>query len=71
MWVITVKGKPATLGKINQEERKSHNARDLDYQEVDTYLTGKTKGAAVELYLFNYGFTWRERPKTVDVKKIV
>lgn len=66
MWVITIKNKPAPLDKIKKAEKKTSGWSEDD----DCYISAPTKKAAIELYLYHFGFTWRERAKGVDCKRV-
>lgn len=66
MWVITFKGKPATIEKIYDVER---DMQGVERQERGTYIAAKTKSQTIEMFLYHIGFTWAERAKGIDVKK--
>lgn len=66
MWVITYKGKPATIEKIYDVER---DMQGVERQERGTYIAASTKRQTIEMFLYHIGFTWAERTKGIDVKK--
>ncbi len=62
MWIITIKGKPATL--------KEKEMRLFDPVETDVAICCKYVNQCQAAYLYHFGFTWKERPTNVSVKKI-
>lgn len=67
MWVITYKGKAATIDKLCKVNFGAHPDRYI-FDEED-YLARSTKAKTKELFLYYFGFTWKERAKGIDVEK--
>jgi hypothetical protein len=68
MYVITYKGKPATLDKMhNLEIIKGASAYNMDMRQRDSYLAAPTKQKAIDLYLYHFGYTWKERTAGIHV----
>ena len=69
MWVITYKGKPATLDTLNDAEhmafRKSRRVGDR------AYIAAPTKHECVALFLDDFGFTWKEREPGIECHKVI
>jgi hypothetical protein len=70
MYVITYKNKPATLEKLNDKEW-SLTGHVLDFGDVDnrSYIAAPTKKEAVEVFLYHFGFTWKERAHGIECQK--
>lgn len=73
MYVITYKGKPATLDTLYNVEQGpqpySAGYHSLYDYELSSYLTNKTKRECINLFLHYFGFTWKERAQHIDVMK--
>lgn len=67
MYVITIKGKPATLESIYRKENKSTDR--LDSEERASLLCAMTEQGAIDAYLHHIGFSWGERPPGVGVMR--
>lgn len=69
MWVITYKGKPATLDTLDNAEpggmRQHRRVGDR------SYIAAPTKRECVALYLDDFGFTWKERDPGTDCRKVI
>lgn len=68
MYIITYKGKVVPLEVLYRvEQRQPH------YSENQAVLNGclsaQKKQDAIDLYLYYFGFTWRERAGGIDVTK--
>ncbi len=66
MWVITYKGKPTTLEKLYSLDGDYLHDHYKDYQ----YIAAPTKAAAIDMFIFYRGFTWKERFKGVECQKV-
>ena len=69
MHVITYLNKPATLLKIINCEQKS--TAKYKMEELDAYIAAPTAKRAKDLFLYHFGFTWKERCAGIDVKKVL
>ena len=70
MYVITYKGKPATIAKLAMiDNHTSFNAYSFNAYRGTELICSTTKKEAIEVYLYNFGFTWRERLKGVECQK--
>lgn len=65
MFVITFKGKPATVAKIYSLEK--NDDWSLHSEERTQCLAAPTKRKAIALYLYYVGSTWKERRKGIEV----
>lgn len=68
MYVITYKGKPATLRRLY-----TLNGSPPWYLTADNdqeYLAYRTRKAAIERYIYHFGFSWRERSGDVECQKV-
>lgn len=66
MYIITYKDRPVTIEKLYSIDGDYNNDHDRD----NMFITGKTKKATIETFLYYRGWTWKERTKHVDVKKV-
>lgn len=66
MYAITYKNKPAKLIKLHDLNNEIVN----DHNEDNYFLVASTKKGAVQAYLYYFGFSWRERPKGIDCRKV-
>lgn len=69
MYIITFKKKPATLEKLFNVEKTQMSWR-IGNEERASLLASKSKSGVVALYIYYFGFTWKERPKGVDFSKV-
>lgn len=70
MWVICYKSKPAIYKKIYIVEDRMSKLDNLNHMELESYIACRSKKMAIGLFLHHVGFTWRERAKGIEVKKI-
>lgn len=66
-WIITLNGKPATIGDIAKIDRCLYSHHTQENMEI---VCAISKPRAIERYLYNLGYTWAERPKGVEVMKV-
>lgn len=69
MYIITYKGKPATLEKIYEAERDAvpfHTGTT----ERESYLAAPSAAKAKALFIYYIGFTWPERAKGIEVARV-
>lgn len=72
MYIITYKGKPATLGTLFDAETLSGAAAQrMDTEELDAYMSAKTIARLKEIYVYHFGFTWQERAEGVEIKGVL
>jgi hypothetical protein len=69
MWIITLRGKPATMEQLNLEEHKYYNGVNVE-ECYDNLIACRTRRGCIETYLHFWGFKWAERPKSVSVTRI-
>ena len=67
MWVITYKGKPATIEQLCKVEKITPNW--LNATNEDSLIADIRKAGAIHSYLYFFGFTWRERVKGIECQK--
>lgn len=75
MYIITYKEKPATLDRLYQVEETEfctiyHSAYGLSEAERDMYVTSAKRKYCVDFYLHHFGFTWEERARGIEIRKI-
>lgn len=72
MWVITYKNKPFTTYELYELEPMSspYVIGRMDDEEREAYMTNKTKKGCIALYIYHFGYTWKERVTRVDVRKV-
>ena len=66
MYAITYKGKPATQRYLHLLEKKTCSVIN-----EDQYIAAPTKQRAVEMYLYYFGFTWKERPRGIECQRMI
>lgn len=66
MYVITFKGRPATIRKLHEVEGKQPNFMHGG-DELDVYISATSKARAKAVFIYWFGFTWKERAKGIDV----
>lgn len=69
MYIITFKGKPIELYRL-QEMETLNNVSGCAMTERCSYLCHRSKQGLIYLYLYYFGFTWRERTKGVECSKV-
>jgi len=69
MYVITYKGKPATLGKIYAVEGATGRYMLSEYQRYG-FIAAPSARAAKAHFLNHIGFTWKERAEGIEVQKV-
>jgi hypothetical protein len=67
IWVLTRNGKPITLGKLEELEKRNWK---LDEMEPGSFLCGPSQGWVISAYLHYVGFTWAERPKGIEATRL-
>jgi hypothetical protein len=67
-WIITHKGRPASLGHLARLPEAMMQVRDG--REEELFIVAPTKARAIEFYLMREGYTWPERPEGVDAMRI-
>jgi len=71
MYIITYKGKAATLAKIYKIEGKNNGYYNNDHETIEnSYLAAPSKRKAMALYLYHCGFTWAERVKGIEATHV-
>ncbi|MGE3624042.1 MAG: hypothetical protein AB7H77_09275 [Bdellovibrionales bacterium] len=66
MFVITINGRPANMQKLSKYEGRVL----LDHNEADRYLCASTQQAAMQMFLFHFGFTWEERAEGIECESV-
>jgi len=69
MWVITYKGKPATVDTLNSAQPPGCFRTRYVYSMA--YIAAPTKRDCVREYLQHLGFTWKEREPGTDCRKVI
>jgi hypothetical protein len=67
--VITYKGKPVTLDKLQDLEQIKY--RNLGKAERKSFIASGSRKATIELFLASLGYTWAERTKGIECEKAV
>jgi len=69
MFIITFKGRPATLETVYEAERGAvpfHTGTT----ERESYLAAPSAAKAKALFIYYIGFTWGERAKGIEVARV-
>lgn len=66
MYVITYKNRPITLERLYALDNDVVN----DHNEDEMFLTAPSLAKVKALYIHYRGFTWRERNKGIEAKKV-
>lgn len=69
MYVITYKGKPATLRQLCERAENVSPYWLSTLNETD-YIDGPNPQVTKQKYLAFFGFTWRERTKGIECQKV-
>lgn len=65
LWVITLKGKPATYAQL---DKATGNYGTVETRLEKTVIAAATKQSAIDLFIYCYGFTFPEwRKDGIDV----
>lgn len=72
MFVITYRGKPATLETLyDLETLQGAAASRASNEELNAYLTAKTRQRAKDIYVHYFGYTWEERADKVELGEVL
>lgn len=68
MWIITYRGKAATIEQINGAERYTSQGYETgsNDDEGKEYIVAATKKQAIRHYLNVFGFSWPERAEGLE-----
>lgn len=66
MWIITYRGKPATLQTLCDV----HGKAVWGDMNPESAIACRTKKATIESYLYYFGFSWSGREKEVQIREV-
>lgn len=69
MYVITYKGKPATIARIHQAECFAPSSFYTE-EELATYIAAPSARKAKAMFLYHIGCAWKYRSEGIEVQKV-